>query len=261
MADTLYDVKDGIAIITLNRPEKLNSVTMAQLEELAQKANEFEQDDAVRAIIITGTGKGFSTGADLGGAGGRSDMTTGLGMKLSAHAYGRICFALANCEKPIIAAVNGVAAGAGFNLALSCDIIIAAKSARFIQIFVRRGLIPDLGGTYFLPRLVGLAKAKELMFTGDPISAEEALKLGLINRIVDDADLMTEATAFAKRLANGATRSIGMIKHMLNRSLNTDLATQLEFESAYQGLAATTDDFKEGVYSFLEKRDPHFTGK
>jgi 2-(1,2-epoxy-1,2-dihydrophenyl)acetyl-CoA isomerase len=261
MAETLYDIQDGIATITLNRPETLNSVTMAQLEELAWKINGFEQDDAVRSIVITGTGKGFCTGADLGGKGGRPDMATGMGMKLSAHAYGRICFALANCEKPIIAAVNGVAAGAGFNLALSCDIIFAARSARFIQIFVRRGLIPDLGGTYFLPRLVGLAKAKELMFTGDPISAEEALKLGMINRVVDDADLMGEAMAFARRLAGGATRSIGMIKHMLNRSLNTDLATQLEFESAYQGLAATTDDFREGVTSFLEKREPRFTGK
>jgi len=261
MADTLYEIKDGIAVITLNRPEKLNSVTMAQLEELAIKANELEQDDTVRAIIITGTGKGFCTGADLSGGGGRPDMATGLGMKLSAHAYGRICFALANCEKPVIAAVNGVAAGAGFNLALSCDIILAVKDARFIQIFVRRGLVPDLGGTYFLPRLVGLAKAKELMFTGDPINAEEALRLGIINRIVDDADLMPEALALAKKLAQGATRSIGMIKHMLNRSLNTDLATQLEFEAAYQGLAATTEDFREGVMSFLEKRPAHFTGK
>lgn len=261
MADTLFDIKDGIAIVTLNRPEKLNSLTMVQLEELSQKANEFEQDDAVRAIIITATGKGFSTGADLSGGGGRPDMTTGMGMKLSAHAYGRMCFALANCEKPIIAAVNGVAAGAGFNLALSCDIIIATKNARFIQIFVRRGLVPDLGGTYFLPRLVGLAKAKELMFTGDPISAEEALTLGIINRIVEDADLMTEAIALANKIAQGATRSIGMIKRLLNRSFNSDLATQLDFEAAYQGLAATTDDFNEGVCSFMEKRAPRFCGK
>ena len=261
MADTLYEVKDGLAIITLNRPEKLNSVSMAQLEELARKVNEFEQEDAVRAIIITGTGKGFSTGADLSGSGGRPDLGTGLGMKLSTHIYGRVCFALASCEKPVIGAVNGVAAGAGCNLALSCDIIIAAKSARFIQIFVRRGLVPDLGGTYFLPRLVGLAKAKELMFTGDPISADEALALGMINRVVDDSNLMPEAIALAKRLSQGATRSIGMIKHMLNRSLNTDLATQLEFEAAFQGLAATTEDFREGLLSFLEKRDPHFGGK
>ncbi|MGB5216913.1 MAG: enoyl-CoA hydratase-related protein [Smithella sp.] len=261
MADTLFEEKDGIAIITLNRPEKLNSLSMAQLEELTLKINAFEQDDSVRVIIITGTGKGFSTGADLSGSGGRTDAGTGLGMKLSTHIYGRVCFALANCEKPVIGAVNGVAAGAGCNLALSCDIILAAKSARFIQIFARRGLVPDLGGSYFLPRLVGLAKAKELMFTGDPISAEKALELGMINRVVDDADLMAEAMALAGKLAQGATRSIGMIKHLLNRSLNTDLVTQLEFEAAYQGLAATTDDFKEGVVSFLEKRDPCFRGK
>ena len=261
MSDILYDVKESVAIITLNRPDKLNSVTMAQLEELIARLIACEQDDGIRAILLTGTGRGFCTGADLGGGGGRSDMTTPVGMKLSAHLYGRICYTMANTEKPIIGAINGVAAGSGASLALSCDIIFAAKSARFIQIFVRRGMIPDGGGTYFVPRMVGLAKAKEMFFSGDPVSADEALALGMINRVVDDGKLMDEAFAYAAKLAQGPTRSIGMIKKLLNRSIDSDLSTQLDFEAAYQGLVTSTADIQEGWTSFFEKREPRFKGK
>ena len=261
MSDTLYEVRETVAVITLNRPEKLNSVTMEQLHELTEKINAYEQDDGIRAILLTGTGRGFCTGADLGGSGGRPDMITPMGMKLSAHYYGRICQALANAEKPVIAAVNGIAAGSGSSLALSCDIILAAKSARFIQIFVRRGMVPDGGGTYFLPRRIGLVKAKELFFSGDALSADEALALGMINRVVEDEMLMVEAEAYAQKLAQGPTRAIGLIKRLINRSLDSDLATQLDFEAAYQGLVTGTADFREGVTSFLEKRESHFTGK
>ena len=261
MPDTLYAVQDAIAVITLNRPEKLNSVTLSQLEELIVRLNAYEQDDSVRAIIVTAMGRGFCAGADLSGGGGRSDTATPMGMKLSAHIYGRICFTLATIEKPVIAAVNGIAAGSGCNLALSCDIVIAAKSARFIQIFIKRGLCPDCGGTYFLPRLIGLAKAKELFFSGDAVDAEKALSLGMINRVVDDDQLMPEVTAYAKKLAQAPTRSIGMIKRLLNRSFDSDLLTQLDFEAAFQGLATSTEDMREGWTSFLEKREPRFQGK
>lgn len=261
MSDTLYEIRDAVAVVTLNRPEKLNSVTFAQLSDLVAKLNDFEQDDAVRAILLTGTGRGFCTGADLGGGGGRADMTTPVGMKLSAHLYGRVCFTIANTEKPVVAAVNGVAAGSGCNLALSCDIIFAAKSARFIEIFVRRGMIPDGGGTYFLPRAIGLARAKELFFSGDPVGADDALALGMINRVVADDELQAEAFAYAKKLASGPTRSIGMIKRLINRSFDSDLATQLDFEAAYQGLVTSTEDIREGWASFFEKREPRFKGR
>jgi 2-(1,2-epoxy-1,2-dihydrophenyl)acetyl-CoA isomerase len=184
-----------------------------------------------------------------------------MGMKLSAHIYGRICFTLATMEKPVIAAVNGIAAGSGCNLALSCDIIYAARSARFIQIFVKRGMCPDCGGTYFVPRLIGLAKAKELFFSGDSVDAQTALELGMINKVVDDDQLMNEALAYAEKLAQMPTRSIGMIKRLLNRSFDSDLLTQLDFEAAYQGLATSTADMSEGWASFFEKREPRFQGK
>jgi len=261
MPDTLFEVKDSIALITLNRAEKLNSVTLSQLEELVIRLNGFEQDDSVRAVVITATGRGFCTGADLSGGGGRHDVTTPMGMKLSAHIYGRICFTLATMEKPVIAAVNGIAAGSGCNLALSCDIIYAARSARFIQIFVKRGMCPDCGGTYFVPRLIGLAKAKELFFSGDSVDAATALELGMINKVVDDDQLMNEAFAYAGKLAQMPTRSIGMIKRLLNRSFDSDLLTQIDFEAAYQGLATSTEDMREGWASFFEKREPRFQGK
>lgn len=261
MTNTIYEEREGVAVITLNRPDKLNSVKLEQLKELIIRLNEYEQDDAVRSIIITANGRGFCTGADLAGGGGREDAHTPMGMKLSTHIYSRVSYTIASIEKPVVAAVNGIAAGFGCNLALSCDIIYAAQDARFIQIFVKRGMSPDGGGTYFLPRLVGLAKAKEIFFTGDPVGAEEALALGMINRVVPNDRLMEETFEFARRLAKSPTRSIGMIKRLLTHSLDTDLKTQLDLEAAFQGLATSTADMVEGVSSFLEKRDPNFQGK
>jgi len=261
MPDTIFEEKDDLAVITLNRPEKLNSVTMSQLEELVVRLNEYEQDDSIRAIIITATGRGFCTGADLTGAGGRPDANTPMGMKLSTHIYSRVPLTISSIEKPVIAAVNGIAAGFGCNLALCCDMIYAAEDAKFIEVFVKRGMCPDGGGTYFLPRLVGLARAKEIFLSGDPVLAEEALKIGMVNRVVPNDRLMDEALEYAKRMAKAPTRSVGMIKRLLNRSFDSDLQTQLEFEAAYQGLATSTSDMIEGVVSFLEKRDSNFQGK
>jgi 2-(1,2-epoxy-1,2-dihydrophenyl)acetyl-CoA isomerase len=184
-----------------------------------------------------------------------------MGMKLSAHLYGKVYFAMANCEKPIVNAINGTAAGAGVNIALGGDIIVAGEGVKFIEVFVRRGLVPDAGGCFLLPRIVGLARAKEIMFFGDDILAEKALEMGLIHRVVPKDKVMDEAMALASRLAAGPTRSIGMTKKMLNRSLDVDMQTMLEFESAFQGIAVSTDDAKEGVMSFIEKRPPKFQGK
>ncbi|MBU3915521.1 enoyl-CoA hydratase/isomerase family protein [bacterium] len=261
MSDTIYEEKDNLAVITLNRPDSLNSVKIEQLEELVTRLNEYEQNDKIRAIVITATGRGFCTGADLTGGGGRPDAATAMGMKLSTHIYSRVPFTIASIEKPVIAAVNGIAAGFGCNLALCCDMIYATPDAKFIEIFVKRGMCPDGGGTYFLPRLVGLARAKEIFFSGDPVLAEEALKIGMINKVVPNDKLMDETMEYAKRIAKAPTRSVGMIKRLLNRSFDTDLQTQLEFEAAYQGLATSTSDMMEGVVSFLEKRDSNFQGK
>ncbi|MCP4132939.1 MAG: hypothetical protein GY754_18385 [bacterium] len=261
MSHTLYEKQDGVAIITLNRPDKLNSVLLEQLEELTIRLNEYEQDDTVRSIILTANGRGFCTGADLTGGGGRHDAAKPVGMKLTAHVYSRAVLTIASIEKPVIAAVNGIAAGFGCNLALCCDIIYAAHDAKFIEIFAKRGMSPDGGGTYFLPRLVGLAKAKEILFSGEPILADEAERIGLINRVVQNDQLMQEALAYAQTLARSATRSIGFIKRLLNRSFETDLQTQLDLEGAFQGLATSTEDMIEGVTAFLQKRDTNFQGK
>jgi 2-(1,2-epoxy-1,2-dihydrophenyl)acetyl-CoA isomerase len=261
MPDTIFEEKDDLAVITLNRPDKLNSVKIEQLKELIIRLNEYEQDDSVRAIVITATGRGFCTGADLSGGGGRPDAHTAMGMKLSTHIYSRVPFTIASIEKPVIAAVNGIAAGFGCNLALCCDIIYAAQDAKFIEIFVKRGMCPDGGGTYFLPRLVGFARAKEIFFSGEPVLAREALDMGMINKVVPNDTLMDETLEYAKRIAKAPTRSVGMIKRLLNRSFDSDLQTQLEFESAFQGLATSTADMVEGVTSFLEKRDANFQGK
>ncbi|MBN1382074.1 MAG: enoyl-CoA hydratase/isomerase family protein [Deltaproteobacteria bacterium] len=261
MDDVIFSREDRIELITLNRPDMLNAINGSILTLLSRKLNDLALDDDVRAVVMTGSGKGFSTGADLTGSDMRSDVNTPVGMRLSTQLYSSVIQAMAELEKPIIGAINGVAAGAGCNLALACDILIAAESARFIEVFVRRGLVADAGGTFFLPRRVGLAKAKELMFTGEAVDAAQALELGLINKVVPDDRLMDEAMDLARRLARGPTRAIGMMKSMLNRSYESDLRTALEREATLQGIAVSTADVLEGVTSFLEKRQPEFKGK
>jgi len=261
MEEVLFERKGTVEVITLNRPDKLNALTLGMVREMDRRIRLLEMDDEVRAIVITGKGKAFCGGADLGGGGGREDAATPMGMKITAQAYSRMITAMCGIEKPIIGAINGDAAGGGCNFALACDILIASETARFIQIFVRRGLVADCGGSYFLPRIVGLNRAKELMFTGEPLVADRALELGVVIQVVPAAKLMDEAMEYAGRLAAGPTRSIGMLKNMLNNSFESDLETALDRESMMQGLAVSTQDAIEGIVSFMQKRDPDFKGK
>jgi len=256
----LYRREGAVEVITLNRPESKNSFTFAMIRELGDHFQRLTLEDEVRAVVITGNGSGFCTGADLTGPDNRPDITLPVGMRLTTQWYSRVVGGMLGLEKPVIGAINGVAAGAGCNFALACDVLIASEAARFIQVFVRRGLIADMGGTFFLPRLVGLARAKELMFTADEVDARRALELGLVNRVVPPEELMPAAMELAQRLASGPTRAIGMIKNMLNRSFESSLEEALEREASLQGVAVSTNDVREGIMSFLEKRPPSFTG-
>jgi 2-(1,2-epoxy-1,2-dihydrophenyl)acetyl-CoA isomerase len=250
-----FDCADGVATITLNRPDKLNSVTPELHRELAAALDEVERSDAVRALLLTGAGRAFCAGQDLSAL----DMAH-VGDTIE-QLYNVLVRRLRNLPKPIVCAVNGVAAGAGANLALACDIVLAARSASFIQAFCKIGLVPDTGGTYFLPRLVGSARASALALLGDPVSAEQAADWGMIWRVVDDAQLMEEARGLARRLACQATKGLGLIKQALNRSLANDLGAQLAVERDLQVLASRTEDCREGIAAFLAKRPPAFTGR
>jgi 2-(1,2-epoxy-1,2-dihydrophenyl)acetyl-CoA isomerase len=250
----LAESRGAVTLLTLNRPERLNSLDSELLVRLRSALEVARDDGAVRAVVITGAGRGFSAGADLTKGPGKDVRTT------LARFYAPVVRAIVEMETPVIAAVNGVAAGAGLSLALSCDLRVAARSARLIQAFVRIGLIPDAGGTYFLPRLVGLGRALEMAMLGDDLSAEEAARMGLVNRVVDDARCVDEAIELGRRLAEGP-RSIGFIKRALRLSVDSDLAAQLQHEEDLQGLAYATEDFVEGVAAFHEKRRSRFAGR
>ncbi|MBI3515795.1 MAG: 2-(1,2-epoxy-1,2-dihydrophenyl)acetyl-CoA isomerase [Proteobacteria bacterium] len=250
-----YDEADGVAAITLNRPDKLNSFTPELHRELAAALDQAERDDGVRALLLTGAGRAFCAGQDLSSL----DMPT-VGDTIE-RLYNKLVRRLRDLPKPIVCAVNGVAAGAGANLALACDIVLAARSASFIQAFCKIGLVPDTGGTYVLPRLVGSARALALALTGEPVSGEQAAAWGMIWRAVDDAQLMDEARALARRLAAGATKGLGLTKQALNRSLANDLDAQLAVERDLQIAASRTEDCREGIAAFLAKRPPVFTGR
>ena len=262
----LYEVDQGVATITLNRPAVLNAISQQMIEELQATLDTVKDDASVRAVVVTGAGRGFCSGADLKGrervkpSEAAADASTAGGERLR-RTLNPLILAIRTIEKPFIAAVNGVAAGAGCNLALACDIVLASDEARFGNVFTRIGLIPDCGGHFFLPRLVGFHKAAELMFTGDIIDAHEAERLGLINRVVAHADLGKQARELAERLARGPTRAIGLCKRTMNVGITADLAAVLDAEAEGQGLARQTEDHWEGVQAFLEKRPAHFTGK
>lgn len=260
MDQLVYSRQGAVEVVTLNRPESKNSFSFAMIKELGDHFQQLSLDDEVRAVVITGSGKGFCTGADLTGTDNRHDISLPVGMRLTTQWYSRVVGGIMNLEKPVIGAINGVAAGAGCNFALSCDLLIASEEARFIQVFVRRGLIADMGGTFFLPRLIGLARAKELMFSGEEVDARRALELGLVSRVVPAEQLMEAAMETAQRLAEGPTLAIGMIKHMLNRSFEASLEEAMEREASLQGVAVSTADVREGIVSFLEKRPPRFSG-
>ncbi len=261
MENVKFERDENIEIITLDRPDKLNALSYQMVKALGDRFIDIQFDDNVRAVLVTAKGDAFCAGADLGGAGGREDAATPPGMRISARMYSRMIKAMWDLEKPIVGAINGVAAGGGCNFALSCDLIVASEKAEFIQVFTRRGLVADCGGTFILPRLIGLAKAKELMYFAEPLKADEALRLGAIYRVVPHEKLMDEAMDVARRLAQGPTRAIGMIKTMLNRSFETDLEGALDREGTYQGIVVGTSDVFEGITAFLEKREPHFRGK
>ena len=257
----LYTVADGVATVTLNRPDKLNAFTEAMHQELALILDRVEADRSVRALLLTGAGRAFCAGQDLGDrVMGEGEAPPDLGDTLE-RLYNPLVRRLCRLERPVVCAVNGVAAGAGANLALNCDLVLAARSARFIEPFCRLGLVPDAGGTWILPRLVGPARARGLALLGEPLSAEQAEAWGLIWRVVDDERLLDEAGALARHLASQATRGLGLIKRALLASATNGLDAQLDLERDLQREAGRSEDYAEGVRAFLAKRAPVFKGR
>lgn len=266
--DLLYSVAGGIARVTLNRPDAANSITPDQRNRLIEHFEAASADLNVRVVVLTATGRHFCTGADLRvsrlpdvarpeGAPERTMGDVGRNIKRGAQ---RLVASVMDCEKPVIAAVNGTAAGIGAHLAFACDLVVAADTAKFIEVFVRRGITPDGGGAYMLPRLIGLARAKELVFFGDDLPAAEAERIGLINRCVPADDLAATATAWAERLAAAPTKAVALSKWLLNRSPDSDRAAAFDDEAWAQELASRTDDFQEGVQAFIDRRDVQFKG-
>lgn len=256
-----YRVKDGVACITLNRPDRLNSFTAAMHDELAAALDAAEADDAVRAILLTGAGRGFCAGQDLADrAVSPGGEAVDLGHTVEKY-WAPLVERLAGRDKPTICAVNGVAAGAGANIALACDVVIAARSAKFIQSFANIGLIPDSGGTWVLPRLVGQARALGLALTAEPLVAEKAEAWGMIWKCVDDEALEQESFALAARFAAGPTRGLAATKHLIRASLGKSLSEELVIERDHMRELGFSADYQEGVAAFMEKRTPHFTGR
>jgi len=257
----LFEVRDGVARVTLNRPDRLNSFNDAMHAELRDALGIVRGDASARAMLLTGAGRGFCAGQDLSD---RAVAPGGTAVDLGASIdrnYKPLVLALRTLPMPVVCAVNGVAAGAGANIALACDIVIAAKSASFIQAFCRIGLVPDSGGTFFLPRLVGTARAMGLALTGDKLSAEQAAAWGLIWKCVDDAELGTAAAALVAQFAAGPTRGLAAIKQALQRSGANELEAQLDLERDMQRALGYSDDYREGVAAFVDKRPPRFTGR
>ena len=260
--ETILLEKDvGVATLTLNRPDRLNSCTTGMYRELSMIMRQINRDDEIKVVILTGAGRGFCAGSDVsdrlanriekGGEENRFEIL---------QQVGSTALDVADVDKPIIGAINGVAVGAGLSLALLCDIRVASDKARFGAVWVNMGLIPDVGATYYLPRVVGIEKAVELMVTGDIINADEALRIGLVNKVVSSEQLMITAKELATKIAAGPSVAIELIKRGLRRALNNDLKTQLDYESCAQNICRKTKDHKEAIQAFMEKRKPHFKG-
>jgi 2-(1,2-epoxy-1,2-dihydrophenyl)acetyl-CoA isomerase len=254
MASILISLEAGVQTITLNRPDKLNAFTPEMHQELRAALEQALDDRAIRAVLLTGAGRAFCSGQDLSqrkvepGA-APSDLSVSLGSY-----YNPLVRRLRELPKPIVCAVNGVAAGAGANIALACDLVVAARTATFVQSFARLGLIPDSGGTYFLPRLVGPARAMGLALLAEPLAAEDAARWGLIWKVFDDAQLMPEAGALARWLAAGPTKGYGLVKRALNASPHNSLDAQLDLERDLQREAGFSEDYRKGVAEFLKKK-------
>jgi len=257
----LTDAAAGVLTITLNRPEVLNSCTTPMSAEIQGALAGAARDESVRAVVITGAGRAFCAGQDLDEARPEAGAPP---KDFAAHVrmvYNPIVRAIRTLPKPVVASVNGVAAGAGANLALACDFVIASSAASFIQAFAKIGLVPDTGGTFFLPRLVGLARATAMMMLAEKVTAAQALDYGMIYRVVEPERLAEETRTFAAGLATQATHGLGLTKRLLNASLGNDLDAQLEMEADLQGAAGRSVDYREGVTAFLEKRPPAFRGR
>ncbi len=256
-----FTIADGLATLTLNRPESLNSFITEMHEEVRDAMTQVENDPSIRCLLLTGNGRGFCAGQDLNDRAVKPGAERrDLSESVEAN-YNPLIKRLANLPMPVICAVNGVAAGAGANLALACDMVFAAKSAKFIQVFCKIGLIPDSGGTYNLPRAVGTARAMGLALTGDAITAEQAEQWGMIWKAVDNDDLMEVALKQAQYFTSQPTLGLALIKKAIRASFDNDLSDQLQMESSSQKQAGFSDDYQEGVAAFLEKRKPAFTGK
>ena len=252
----LYDLTDNVATITLNRPDRMNSLNTAMRVELLDALTRAPRE--ARAVVLTGAGRGFCAGQDLGDTGKLADLNL---ERLLNEEYEPLLRLIVDCPVPVICAVNGVAAGAGANLALAADVVIAARSASFLEAFTRIGLIPDAGGTYWLPRLAGMARAMGMCLLADAIPATKAAEWGLIWEVTEDDALAARATELALRLAKGPTQAYRLTRQALRHSLSSDLDTQLALEARLQGEAAKTRDFVEGVAAFLEKRPASFEGR
>jgi 2-(1,2-epoxy-1,2-dihydrophenyl)acetyl-CoA isomerase len=255
----LFEVNHGVARITLNRPDVLNSIHTAMSGEIQEALAHAAREPAIRAVLLTGMGRGFCAGQDL------DEVRPGAAVNdFAAHArkaYTPIVRGLRALEKPVICAVNGVAAGAGANLALACDLVLAAEEASFVQVFAKIGLVPDTGGSFFLPRLVGMARETALAMLAEKITAAQAVEIGLIYRACPAASLDEEASKLARHLATQPTFGLGLTKRLLNAAWVNDLETQLELEAECQGAAGRSADYAEGVAAFLAKRKPVFTGQ
>lgn len=253
-----YEAINSIAEINLNRPDKLNSFHRDMAKELQDALNRTEYDQSIRCVLLTGNGRAFSAGQDIREIMDKHEDPLGDTVRFS---YNPVIKSIRELNKPVIAAVNGIAAGAGANIALACDLVCASEDAVFIQSFCHLGLIPDSGGTYFIPRLVGLQRAAGMMMLGEKVSAKEAESIGLIYKTFPAVRLMEEVREIAQKLANLPTKGLALTKRALNQSLTNDLNNQLEAEAELQTEAGKTDDYQEGLSAFIEKREPHFTGK
>lgn len=253
-----FEMKDDVALLTLNRPDRLNAFTAQMNREIVNVCKEVAYNEQIRALLITGAGRAFCSGEDLASVSGAERVNHGDVLR---QRYNPMIEAIYRLEKPTVAAINGAAAGAGMSLALACDFRIAADNANLVEAFIHIGLIPDSGSCYFLPRIVGLAKALELAVLGDKISAEQAYQIGLVTKVVQANQLQEEALAFARKLAAMPTKAIGLIKRTIFHGLNHSLKETLEYEAYAQEIAGQTNDHHEGVQAFMEKRKPVFRGK
>ncbi|ARF67339.1 2-(1,2-epoxy-1,2-dihydrophenyl)acetyl-CoA isomerase [Paenibacillus larvae subsp. pulvifaciens] len=257
----LYEISGSVAQLTMNRPDKYNAFTGQMLEEMSSALKKAARDEEVRCILLTGAGKAFNAGQDLGDVlGADTQETASSHGEVLRKRYNPLIMQICNMEKPVIAVINGAAAGAGMSIALACDLRIMSEKAYFVNAFVSIGLVPDSGGCYFLPRLVGLGKAMELAITGERISAEEAYRIGLANRVCSAEQFSAEAGQLAAKLAQMPTRAIGLIKRTMHKGLDMSLAQVLEYEAYAQEIAGNTEDHREGIQAFLEKRLPLFKG-